>query len=459
MEFRCPVFKRHAPGYETARCNVVWNGHKPNRYPDFIVQANDESDVVTAVKYAARENMKIGVRSGGHSWTASFLRDQGILIDVSRLNGISVNAEAGSASVGPGTHGGSLNEQLQRHGYMFPGGHCPTVGLGGYLLQGGFGWNSRQYGVACESVIAADVVLPDGSLVHADATQHSDLYWAVRGSGHGFFGVVTRFYLRCHPLPGAIMNSRFWLSVDDLDELVTSLDDINESFPMYLEVSIFIGHDQEGVPGPTALLRADTLATTQDEARQALEILHGIPVLSKAIRSDPFRDLNLAVLLDDIGDLLEVNDHEFIVDNTWLDVPIRSILPQLHQMIDVLAPAPSHLYLLYWNRKGHKSPDMAFSLEGKVYLSYFAIYKDPTEHEQWAKIIPEHIAAVADVGVGSQLADENFLTRPARFMASRNFVRLEQLRRKYDPQRRFHGFMALTEEDRQLEARSAEDDL
>lgn len=457
MDISCPTFRKGTAEYESIRSNVIWNGHKPERYPDIIVQVNTEEDVVVAVKHAWREEMKIGVRSGGHSWTASFLRDEGMLIDVSRLNAITVDPEAGTATVGPGTHGGDLNGKLQQHGYMFPGGHCPTVGLGGYLLQGGFGWNSRSYGLGCENVMAIDVVLPDGTLVHADANNYSDLYWAARGAGHGFFGVVTKFHLRCHPLPKAIMNSRLWFSKDHLDELISALDDAHASFPLHLEVSVFIGHDQEGVPGLSAMVRADTLAATDQDARQALSDLHALPIFAKAIKTDLFRVLDLSILLDDVGDLLEVGNVEFVVDNTWTDEPLRNVLPQLHAIVDLLGPAPAHIYLLYWNRKGSPIPDMAFSLEGKVYVSHLAIYKDPTDHEKWAKIVPDGIARVAEKGVGSQLADENLLRRPSRFMSPSNFLRLERIRRKYDPTRRFHGFMALTEEDKLLAAQSETD--
>lgn len=452
MELSCATFVKGAPEYEAVRNGVVWNGHKPERYPDVIVQPMTEGDVISAVKHAWQKRMKIGIRSGGHSWTANFLRDGGMLIDVSRLNQITIDPDTGTATAGPGTFGGSLNEKLKDHGYMFPGGHCPTVGLGGYLLQGGFGWNSRLYGMGCENVLAIDVVLPDGTLVHADEKEHSDLYWAARGAGHGFFGVVTRFHLRCHPLPRAIMNSCFWLPIDHLDELISSLDDAQDSFPRHLEVSMFIGHDQQGFPGLSALVRADTLATTRAEARSALDTVHRLPILSKALKADLFRDVDLAVLLDTVAGILEVGHPEIVADNTWMDAPVRTILPQLHEMIAALGPAPSHLYLLYWNRKDHKLPDMAFSLEGKVYITYFAFYRDTAEHEKWAKIITEGIASVADIGVGSQLSDENLLRRPARFMAPENFKRLAAIRRKYDPTRRFHGFMGLTEEYIQLEA-------
>ena len=448
MNLLCPSFRRGSEGYETIRRDLVWNGRKPNRYPEIIVLVNTEVDVIAAVKYAARRNMKIGVRSGGHSWTASFLREDGMLIDISRLDSISFDSGIGIVKVGPGVHGGSLNEKLKHDGFMFPGGHCPTVALGGYLLQGGFGWNSRLYGIGCENVLAVDVVTADGTLVHADKFSHKDLYWAARGAGHGFFGVVTLFYLQCHALPKAMINSRFWLSIDDFDELIVAFDDAHELFPRHLEVSIFVGHEQGEIPGLTALVRADSLGATREEALQALELLHRVPVLAKSIHSDKFKDLDLSILLDNIGDLLEVSNHQFVVDNTWMNAPIRTILPDLHEMIDVIGPAPSHIYLLYWNRKGFTLPDMAFSLEGKVYLSCFAIYKDPTDYAKWSKSIPDCIASIANKGVGSQLADENLLIRPARFMAPDNLIRLEKLRGKYDPMGRFHGFMALTDDDK-----------
>lgn len=93
-----------------------------------------------------------------------------------------------------------LDRALKRHG-LFPIAHAPDVCMGGFLLQGGFGWNSRALGLACESVVGLDVALADGTLVHASAEQNPDLYWAARGAGPGFFGVVTAFHLKLHERP------------------------------------------------------------------------------------------------------------------------------------------------------------------------------------------------------------------------------------------------------------------
>src|SRR6185312_7453387 len=185
-------------GYEPARRATVWNGRLPDRFPDVIVQAENVEDVVAAMRYAGIHGHRVGVRSGGHSWAASHLRDGGLLLDVSRLDHCIVDTERMHAVVGPGKVGSVLVAELDKQGLFFPAGHCEGICLGGYLLQGGYGWHSRVVGPACESVIGIDVVTADGEQLYCDADNNNDLYWAARGSGPGFFAVVTSFDLRLH---------------------------------------------------------------------------------------------------------------------------------------------------------------------------------------------------------------------------------------------------------------------
>ena len=158
-------FFRGDDGYEQARAQTVWNARTPERYPDVVVQAVDADEVVAAVRYAARHDMRIGVRSGGHSWAGNHVRDGGMLLDVSRLDDCEIDTDTGTAVVGPGMGGSVLAGRLDRQGLFFPAGHCKGVRIGGYLLQGGYGWNSRVLGPACESVLGLDVVTADGELV------------------------------------------------------------------------------------------------------------------------------------------------------------------------------------------------------------------------------------------------------------------------------------------------------
>lgn len=130
--------------YEAARLSRVFNGRCPQRFPLAVVQATSESDVLTATKLAELHNCRIAVRSGGHSFPVWSVQDDSILIDLGGFKVLDVDEEKRIAKVSPSVTSKELNDALiEKHGLMFPGGHCPDVGLGGFLLQGGMGWNCR----------------------------------------------------------------------------------------------------------------------------------------------------------------------------------------------------------------------------------------------------------------------------------------------------------------------------
>lgn len=129
--------------YEQARVGRVFNLRRPKRYPVAVVEAETEEHIVQAVKLANEQQLRISVRSGGHSWAAWSVRDNAILIDLGKWQHISLDEERSIVTVSPSTTGHILNTYLAKHGYLFPGGHCPDVGLGGFLLQGGMGWNCK----------------------------------------------------------------------------------------------------------------------------------------------------------------------------------------------------------------------------------------------------------------------------------------------------------------------------
>ncbi len=217
--FEGAAFRRGEVGYEDARRGAVWNARTPERFPDRIVIAESEADVVRAVLEAGEEDMRIGVRSGGHSWAGNHLRDGGMLLDLSRMRAIELDQGAMTATVQPGCPGNELLVALGEKELFFPAGHCVGVAVGGYLLQGGYGWNGRVHGPACMSVHAIDVVTADGELVRADSQQNADLLWAARGSGPGFFGAVTRFHVGLVPKPKVVANGLLPYELDVLEDV------------------------------------------------------------------------------------------------------------------------------------------------------------------------------------------------------------------------------------------------
>jgi FAD/FMN-containing dehydrogenase len=137
------VWRSLEPAYEEARVGRIFNLRRPDRFPLAIVNVSEESHVIEVVKLALEKKCRISVRSGGHSWAAWSLRDNAILVDFGNYHEMILDQETGIVRVSPSTTSGDLNIYLLGEGRMFAGGHCPNVGLGGFLLQGGAGWNSR----------------------------------------------------------------------------------------------------------------------------------------------------------------------------------------------------------------------------------------------------------------------------------------------------------------------------
>jgi FAD/FMN-containing dehydrogenase len=140
--------------YEEARVGRVFNQRRPERYPIAIVKAQNEAHIIEAVRLANDLKCRISVRSGGHSWAAWSVRDDAILIDLGKWNHMSLDSSAGIVSCSPSTTGRMVNEYLSELGYMFPGGHCPDVGLGGFLLQGGMGWNCKVSRISASQLLS-----------------------------------------------------------------------------------------------------------------------------------------------------------------------------------------------------------------------------------------------------------------------------------------------------------------
>lgn len=138
------VWRTGDPGlYEKARVGRIFNQRRPNRYPHAVVEARNSAHVVEAVNLAIENKCRISVRSGGHNWSASSLRDNSILVDLGNCHEITLDQDTGVVQVSPSTTSAELNAFLRPKGRMFAGGHCPDVAVGGFLLLGGVGWNTR----------------------------------------------------------------------------------------------------------------------------------------------------------------------------------------------------------------------------------------------------------------------------------------------------------------------------
>jgi FAD/FMN-containing dehydrogenase len=436
------TFWRGDRSYEQARGGEMWNRRVPTRYPQVIVQPRCDEHVVAAVRLARKRGLKIAVRSGGHSWAASFLRDGGMLIDLAGMREFTVDTAARTGRLQPGLRGTDFNRALRKLDLFFPTGHCMTVGLGGFLLQGGFGWNSRLWGPACASVTAIEVVTPDGELARADATQNADLLWAARGAGPGFFGVVTRFEVKLQRRPKIMMRSDYLYPIDVLDEVLRWARSIQPSLARTAECMVFVRRDFFGHRGPGALLTAPVLADSREEALAALALLETCPAMSQAL----IREVNIVTELDDLlqgaEDLLYPRERRWAVDNMWTSAPADDLLPGMRKIAATLPRAPSHMMWMLWGPP-QPLPDMAFSKQDDLYIALYAIWQDRAEdaaHQAW---VTDHMRSLERFSSGIQLADENLGARPFRFLDDVNFARLQELRAEHDPDGLFHSYMGL----------------
>jgi len=181
------VLRPSQPGYEEAR--RVFNA-MIDRHPAVIARCASTADVVAAVNAARVHGLAVAVRCGGHSFSGLSTCDDGMVIDLRGLKSIAVDPQARTARADGGVLWGEFDAATQAHGLHTPGGRVTTTGLGGFTTGGGYGWMSSKYGLACDNLVSAEVVLADGSVVRASEREHADLFWGIRGGG-GNFGIIT----------------------------------------------------------------------------------------------------------------------------------------------------------------------------------------------------------------------------------------------------------------------------
>jgi FAD/FMN-containing dehydrogenase len=196
------------PGYDDAR--RIWNAMIDKR-PALVARCAGAADVMRAVRFAAEHGVLVSVKAGGHNVAGTAISDGGLVIDLSRMKSAWVDPEQKTVRAEPGLLWQELDAETQAFGMATTGGVVGETGISGLILGGGVGWLVRKHGMSCDNLLSADVVTADGRLRRASATDHPDLFWALRGGG-GNFGVVTSFELRLHEvgpvLGGLIVHPR-----------------------------------------------------------------------------------------------------------------------------------------------------------------------------------------------------------------------------------------------------------
>lgn len=437
------LITRGESGYDDARRELIWNQRLAQaREPDAIISVRSADEVAKTIAFAREHDLRVAPRGSGHSYDASALRDGGIMLDLARLDRIEIDTGNETAWVGSGVRGGKLLDNLAAHELAFPVGHCSGVALSGYILSGGFGWNSGVWGPASANVLAVEMVLADGSTIVATEEDHPDLFWAARGAGAGFFATVTRYRLRLFAKPAAAFAWTASFAADSAPVVAPWLTRATDAAGAGAEVTCLVGpHRMTGEPSIS--LHASATGETTEDARSKVEWFEQLPAEAKVIDAPEGEDLEFPELTK----LSSMPSGKRVAcDHSWLKGSIGDALLAIH----TLAGAPNksstvNLFTLGGERKVASPPDertSALSVGGGNAAGIYGVWDDPADddrHLEWVRDIDAALAPYRS----ARYVGEAHLASPERIaecFTPDALDRLNKLRERYDPEGLFPPF-------------------
>jgi len=226
------VLRMGDAAYDEAR--KIWNA-TVDRKPALIAKCTSAADVQAGVQFAAKHRMLLSVRGGGHHIAGNAVAEGGLMLDMSGMKTVDVDASKRTARVGPGALLNDFDKAAQAHGLATPLGINSTTGVAGLTLGGGFGWLTRRYGLTVDNLLSVDVVTADGAKRTASATSEPDLFWAMRGGG-GNFGVATSFEFKLHPVGPEVYSGLVVYPFAQAQKVLRAWRDFNKTAPEALSV-------------------------------------------------------------------------------------------------------------------------------------------------------------------------------------------------------------------------------
>ncbi|MEU4288942.1 FAD-binding oxidoreductase [Kribbella sp. NPDC026596] len=438
-----PVLGPDDAGYDDAR--RLWNA-AIDRRPAVIARCQSAADVSRAVRFARDHGLEIAVRGGAHNPGGSASVDDGLMIDLSPLNEVTVDPGAKQARVGGGAELGQLDAAAQEYGLATPAGMISHTGVGGLTLGGGMGWLTRKYGLSIDNLVSVEIVTADGQIRHASDDENPDLFWAVRGGG-GNFGVVTEFEFRLHDVDPMIdFGLAFW-GLDQGTDVLRTAREVIARLPDELNILVgavnappapFVPAEYHFRPGYALIVTG--FGTAEVHARVMDEIRSALPPLFEFASPMPY--LALQQMLDEANAWgFHAYDKGFYLDD-FTDEAIQVITEHVP-----LKQSPGSAMLVYRLDGAYsKVPDDATAFSGSRAPGYagFVIAICPTpellEQERvwvrsfWDAMVPvsrgigSYVNAISDAGADDRV----------RASYGPKYERLAAIKAKYDPENLFH---------------------
>jgi hypothetical protein len=421
------IYQTGAPEYEKLRKGFA---AKVDLHPALIVHATSADDVSKAVLFAKTQKLPLAIRCGGHSYAGYNTCEGGLIIDLSGLDEVVLAPDKNSVRAGGGVLAHGVEETVAKVGRAAVMGQCPSVGIGGYLTGGGVGPLMNKYGLACDNVTEAEVVLADGRIVTANANQNTDLFWAIRGGG-GNFGVVTSFTISLHPV-SQVYAGMIGIGADNISDLLHMVRDVAALATD--DLTTIGGISGNGKGGFEMWLQVCYLgeASGSDRALAVLQQSKGI--IADQIKAIDIHELEAQVPMD-IPPMLENYMAGFVP--TLSDEVIKVFA-------DTAATAPGRLTLTIMPVQGAVTrvpiSATAFPLRSEGFAFGLSCGWKPTEtsakSEQWIK------TTTANLRPFSHGAYVNVMDRDSGHDAvadayGDNYRRLAKIKAKYDPNNLF----------------------
>jgi FAD/FMN-containing dehydrogenase len=417
-------------GYDAAR--AVWNG-MIDRRPALIAYCANRQDVIEAVKFARSTGILTAVRSGGHNIAGASLCDGGLVIDLSRMNRVTVDSASRTAHAEGGAQLADLDTATQAHGLATTTGVNSDTGLIGLTLGGGIGRLGRKHGLTCDNMLSAEVVTAAGQVLNASEQENADLFWGLRGGG-GNFGIVTAITYRLHPLGPTVLAGSLVYEWKRVCEALRLYAEFSATAPDALNADAALITMPDGHHG---FAISAFYAGPVDEAERVLQPLRSaLPPVADRIAPTSYVQLQKA------GDASFPRGHRFY----WKAQFLRQITEEATAaLIDRFPSVPSARSFFVFQQVGGAisrvpSTATAYANRDAAYDSFpVSIWSDPAADEEniaWAR---EMYAALRPFGMGgvyvNNLGDEGHERVKAAYGV--NYDRLVRLKRKYDPDNLF----------------------
>ncbi|MEM8659962.1 MAG: FAD-binding oxidoreductase [Pseudomonadota bacterium] len=441
-----PVHVFGEPNYELKRTDV-WSRLVPARFPQAIVTASKVEDVVATVQYAAANGFRVSIRGGGHNWSVSSLRDDAILLDLGQLRSMRIDPSSRRAKISPGVSSAALVEAASPYGLGFPVAHCPSVPLSGFLLNGGFGWNTNTWGTAAAHIEEMSIVTADGELLRASERENSELFWAARGSGPGFFGVVVEFVLNLQTLPKEIRAANFIVPLSLAGEMAQWVDDKRDEIPVNVELAYLVANGGGIATDPG--LCAVSAVSFRDNAADALDdlsFLEDFPLASRALVHESGVPTSFEDLLETTSSLFPPG-LRYLGNTHWTEEPLNDFYPQYAEHLTG-APTPfafSNCVLYPTRHQNTPSlPDAAVSMQRQVLCLHYAIWESEfgdSQNHAWFRKSDDlfkphsqgHYIGETDLNLFPENAGGSY-SGPA-------WQQIQELRKRHDPQGLFYDYL------------------